>query len=133
MMLIILAASQFWNILLAGLGTIVTGLCAWAVTAFTTWMSTKTKDVKFNNFVCRIMELTMNAVKETYQVYVEALKDKDIFDEKAQKEALEMCLIKIKSQCAPELLDFIGANFGDVTNYLKGLIESTLYNLKNNK
>lgn len=121
------------NILLAGLGTIITGLCAWAVTAFTKWMSTKTKDAKFNGFVCKIMELTMNAVKETYQTYVEAIKAAGKFDEEAQKKALEMCLTKIKSQLAPDMLDFIGQNFGDVTNYLKSLIESSLYTLKNGR
>lgn len=119
------------NILLAGLGTIITGLCAWAVTSFTKWMNTKTKDIKFNKFMCTIMELTMNAVKETYQVYVDTIKKEGKFDKEAQEKALEMCLLKIKSQLAPNMLDFIGENFGDVTNYLKGLIESSLYNLKN--
>ena len=119
------------NILLAGLGTIITGLCAWAVTAFTKWMSTKTKDAKFNKFVCTIAELTMNAVKEVYQTYVEAIKTEGHFDKEAQEKALEMCLAKIKSQLAPDMLDFIGNNFGDVTNYLKSLIESTIYSLKN--
>lgn len=124
------ALQQLIQILLAGLGTIITGLCAWAVTAFTKWMSTKTKDAKFNKFVCTIMELTMNAVKETYQTYVEAIKAAGKFDKEAQEKALEMCLAKIKSQLAPEVLDFIGQNFGDVTNYLKSLIESTIYSLK---
>lgn len=119
------------NILLAGLGTIITGLCAWAVAAFTKWMSTKTKDAKFNKFMSTLVELTMNAVKETYQVYVQAIKEQGAFDKEAQEKALEMCLVNIKSKLAPDMLDFIGNNFGDVTNYLKGLIESTLYSLKN--
>lgn len=122
--------NQFLQILLAGLGTIVTGLCAWAVTAFTKWMSTKTKDAKFNKFICTIMELTMNAVKEVMQTYVDTLKKEGKFDKEAQEKALEMCLTKIKSQLAPDMLDFIGENFGDVTNYLKSLIESTIFNLK---
>lgn len=121
---------ELLNILLSALGVIVSGLCTWAVAAFTKWMNQKTKDAKFNGFVCRIMELTMNAVKETYQTYAEAIKAEGKFDKEAQEKALEMCLAKIKSQLAPDMLDFIGQNFGDVTNYLKGLIESTIYSLK---
>lgn len=124
---------ELLNILLTALGTIITGLVGWGISAFCAWMSTKTKDAKFNNFMCKIVELTGNAVKETYQTYVETIKEEGKFDKEAQEKALEMCLLKIKSQLAPDMLDFIGQNFGDVTNYLKSLIESTIYTLKNNK
>lgn len=118
------------NILLAALGTALTGLVGWAVAAFTTWINTKIKNEKFAHFMSTTFEITANAVKEVYQTYVDAIKKEGKFDEEAQKKALEMCLNKIKSQLAPELLDFIGKNFGDVTDYLKSLIESYIYSLK---
>ena len=36
----------------------------------------------------------------------------------------------IKSQLAPELINYITTNFGDLESYLKTLIESTIYTLK---
>lgn len=118
------------NIFLAALGTLLTGLASFAVAKFTQWINTKIADAKCVKYLTTVMELTTNAVCEVYQTYVEAIKEQGSFDKEAQEKALEMCLVKIKSKLAPEILDYIGANFGDVTNYLKSLIESTIYNLK---
>ena len=45
-------------------------------------------------------------------------------------EALNRCLAKVKSQLVPEVQKYIVDNFGDLDEYLKGLIESTIYSLK---
>lgn len=118
------------NILLAALGTILTGLAAWAVSAFTKWINSKISDQKCAKYLSTVMELTTTAVCEVYQTYVETIKTEGKFDKEAQEKALEICLLKIKSKCAPEILDYIGYNFGNVTDYLKSLIESAIYRLK---
>lgn len=118
------------NIFLAAFGTILSGLATWGVAAFTKWINTKIKDQKCATYLITVTDLTTRAVCEVYQTYVEAIKAEDKFDKEAQEKALEMCITKIKSQLAPEILDYIGHNFGDVTDYLKTLIESTIYNLK---
>ena len=38
----------------------------------------------------------------------------------------------VKKNCVPEVLDYIGKNFSDVTDYIKSLIESTIYDFKKN-
>lgn len=118
------------NILLAALCTAITGLVGWAVATLTSWLNSKIKNDKFARFMSTIFEITGNAVREISQTYVDAIKKEGKFDEEAQKKALEMCLSKVKTQLAPEVLDFIGKNFGDVTEYLKSLIESTIYSMK---
>ena len=119
------------NSILAALGILITGLVGFGVTKFTQWINTKISDSKCANYLATIVKIVGDSVKSVYQTYVQSIKEQGKFDEEAQKKALEMCLATIKSKCAPELLDWIGHNFGDVTDYLKTLIESTIYNLKN--
>lgn len=121
---------ELLNILLTALGTIITGLVGWGVAAFNSWISTKTNDIKFNSFVNGITALAGNAVKEVYQTYVETLKKEGNFGKDAQEKAFDMCFDKLMAQLTPGMLDFIGKNFGDITDYLTSVIEATLYNLK---
>lgn len=120
------------NIILGVVSVIVTGLAGWGVTALTSFLNNKVKDKKASNYLETITTLVGNAVKEVYQTYAETLKKEGKFDENAQKIALENCLKQIQSQLAPELVTYITDNFGDMKEYLISLIESTIYNLKNN-
>lgn len=119
------------NIIFPALLTLITGLVSFGVAKFTQWINTKIGDQKAANYLATIVKIVGDSVCEVYQTYVEAIKAEGKFDKEAQEKALEMCLVKIKSKCAPDLLDWIGHNFGDVTDYLKTLIESTIYTLKN--
>lgn len=124
---------QITQILLSALGIIITGLATLAVAKFTEWINTKIKDEAAAKYLATIMEISMNAVKEVYQTFAETLKKEGKFDKEAQDKAIEMCLAKIKTQLAPEIIDYIKTNFGDITEYLKTLIESNIYSLKNLK
>ena len=119
------------NILLSALGVIITGLAGFAVTKFTQWINSKISDAKAANYLSTIMKVVLDCVQEIYQTYVQSLKESGSFDKDAQKHALDACLVKIKSQLAPELITYITTNFGDVNSYLISLIESTIYSLKN--
>lgn len=121
---------EFLEILLSALGVIITGLVGWGVSALTSWLNSKIKDQKAAGYLNTITTLTGNAVREVYQTYVEVLKKEGKFDGEAQKKALEKCLERIKKELAPDMIDFITKNFGDMSEYLKGLIESTIYSLK---
>lgn len=124
---------EILNILYGALGLVITGLVTWGVTKFTQWINTKIEDRQAANYLSTIMTIVGNCVKEIYQTYVEGLKEEGGFDEKAHKKAQEMCLAKIKGQLAPDLIEYITQNFGDMTEYLKTLIESVIYTFKNNK
>ncbi len=94
------------------------------------WISKKIKDDKLKTIMTSLNEVIKNAVLETYQTYVEELKDKNMFDEKAQKKALERCLTIIKTNMPLEVKNWLEANYDDITAYLKGLIEAQIALLK---
>lgn len=119
------------NILLSALGIIITGLTTFIVTKLTQFINAKIEDKKASNYLTTILNLVVDCVKETYQTYVETLKKEGKFDKEAQEKALNLCLNKIKEQMTTEVKDYVVNNFGDINSYLKSLIESTLYNLKN--
>ena len=118
------------NILLSALGIIITGLASFVVVKLTSWIDTKVKDKKVAEILSTLNQLVFNSVSEVYQTFVETIKNEGKFTTEAQTKALNMCLDKIKSKLAPEIVEFIKNNFGDVTEYLKCLIESTIYQLK---
>lgn len=121
---------QIMSIVWNAIGLIVTGLVSYAVAAFTQWINTKVKDLKVANYLSSIMMLVGNCVNEVSQTYTNVLKSEGKFDKEAQEKALNMCLDKIKTQCAPDVIDFITKNFGDIDDYLKTLIESTIFTSK---
>lgn len=120
------------GILFTALGTLVTGLLAWLTSFLTSWINSKIKDKNAAKILNSIVSLTTDAVQATYQSYVEALKGTDMWTAEAQETALNKALDTIKKQLTLESKEFITKNYGDIEVYLKTLIESILYQLKNN-
>ena len=118
------------SIIQSALSVIITGLITFATSKLIQLINSKIEDKKAANYLSTIINLVGDSVKTVYQTYVESLKNQDIFTEEAQKEALDRCMNMIKSQLAPELINYINTNFGDLEDYLKTLIESTIYTLK---
>lgn len=107
------------GILLTGLGFFITFLIH--------------KYIKSNELKLILTSLTVvveNCVKEVYQTYVEELKDKNMFDEKAQKKALKMCLEKVQSIIPQNIEEWLDKNFTNIKEYLVTLIESSIATLK---
>lgn len=122
---------EIMNIIWSALGVIITGLVSFVVTKFTQWINSKIKNDKAAKYLSTIMSLVGDSVKTVYQTYVEALKNENTFTKEAQEKALNDCLTLIKTKCTPDLIEYITENFGDMNEYLKSLIESTIYTLKN--
>lgn len=124
---------QILQILLSALGVIITGLASWATTALVKWLNTKIKDKEFAALAETIINIISTAVKATYQSYVEGLKGTDGWTKEAQEKALALALETAKKQLTTEAIKYIEDQHGDVNEYLKAMIESVLYDLKNNK
>lgn len=122
---------NFQEILFSAIGTVLTGLLAWLVSIITSWISSKVKDKNAAKILTSITTLVTDAVQATYQSYVEALKGTNAWTKEAQEKALNMALETIKSQLTNEGMKFIEENYGNAEKYLKTLIESILYKLKN--
>ena len=122
---------NFQEILFSAIGTILTGLLVWLVSIVTNWINSKIKDKNAAKILTSITTLVTNVVQATYQSYVEALKGTDAWTKKAQEEALNKAFTTIKNQLNNEGIKFIEENYGHVEEYIKTLIESILYKLKN--
>ena len=122
---------NFQEILFSAIGTILTGLLVWLVSIVTNWINSKIKDKNAAKILTSITTLVTNVVQATYQSYVEALKGTDAWTKKAQEEALNKAFTTIKNQLNNEGIKFIEENYGNVEEYIKTLIESILYKLKN--
>lgn len=121
---------EILNILLSALGIIVTGLTTFFVAKLTAWLDAKIADKNASRFLSTITELVGNCVNEISQTYVEVLKEEGSFDKEAQQKALDMCIQKVESQLGPDLIKYIVTNFGDVTPFIRTLIESAIYTNK---
>lgn len=119
------------EILFSVLGVILTGLASWATTMLIKWLNTKIKNKELAAFAATILTVVNSAVKATYQSYVEGLKGTDAWTKEAQEKALQMALDTAMRELTTDALAYIEQQHGDVKAYIKTLIESVLYDLKN--
>ena len=119
------------EILFSILGVILTGLASWGTTVLIQWLNTKNKNKELAAFAATILTIVNSAVKATYQSYVEGLKGTDAWTKEAQEQALQMALDTVKSELTTGAIAYIQEQHGDVDKYIKTLIESVLYDLKN--
>lgn len=89
------------------------------------------KDKELKEIINSLHELVRASVLEIYQTYVEELKDKNMFDEKAQKEALQRCLDLIRVNMPDKVKSWLETNVSDIQKYLRSLIEAQIGLLKN--
>ena len=119
--------------LLPAIGLLLSGLGTWLATVIINWLNSKIKNKEVAAMLTLIVNIVSNAVKATYQTYVENIKGTEAWTPEAQKEALNRALTIARSQLSADARKFIEEQFGDVDSYLLELIESILYDLKNGK
>ena len=115
------------QIILSIVGIILSSLGVYV----TYFINKKIKNEELKRLINSLNELVQNAVLETYQTYVEELKNKNIFDAEAQKNAYNHALHLIKVNMPADVEKWLQANFTDVERYLKTLIEANIGLLKN--
>lgn len=108
------------GILITGLGTLITYL-----------INKYVKNDQLKSIISSLNQTVQNAVLETYQTYVEALKKDGMFNAEAQKEALSRALENIKTNLPADVMNWLKENYDDIDAYLKTLIESCIGLLKN--
>lgn len=118
------------EILLSTLGTIITALIGFGIERGIRYLNTIIKQEKGLKASEEVLETIGSVVKATYQTYVKELKDKNIFDKKAQKQALDKSLQLAQNSLSKETKKFIEKNKGDLPSFLTTQIEKKLYELK---
>ncbi|MBR1868327.1 MAG: hypothetical protein IJ800_07125, partial [Clostridia bacterium] len=109
----------------------LTALVTWSVERLIAWLNTKIKDEKALGMLTAAVNVVQSAVKSTYQTYVQSLKEQNIFDGEAQRTALNAAVQQATNTLSEEAKNYIQTNYGDLTEWIKLQIESTLYDLKN--
>jgi uncharacterized protein YacL len=123
----------FQEILFSALGVIITGLATWLTTVAINWLNSKIKNKELAMFAETVLKVVREAVKATYQSYVESLKGTDAWTKEAQEKALNDALKTAKSELTDGAIEYIKQYHGDVDEYITTLIHSILYDLKNGK
>ena len=95
------------------------------------WLSTKIKDEKAAALFKKATEIVTNAVRVTFQTYVESLKNSGSFGKDEQLIALNKAKQIITSELTEELKAFISENYGDLQAWISNQIEASIYKLKN--
>lgn len=118
------------NILANCVQVLLDGVLIWASGYIVTLVKKKTDNEKVHNTVEEATDIVTRSVKNTYQTYVEALKNRKIFDKDAQTEALHRALDAAKKEMTDETKDFLTAHYGDAEEWIKKTIETVIYDLK---
>lgn len=121
------------NLLFTIIGVVLTGLVSWLTTLLISFFNSKIKNAEVAAFLSEATRIVSDAVKVTYQTYVESLKDKNAFTKEAQEKALAMAAKTAKAQMGEKLKAYIEANYGNIDAWITSMIESVIYNLKNKK
>lgn len=121
---------MYTEIFIGLLTTVLTTLVGWAVAKLTALLDVKIKDKKALSFITNATNIVLDAVKSTYQTYVENVKGTELWDVEAQKKALSMAKEKALAELNEGTKKYIQENYGDINEWLENKIESSLYTLK---
>lgn len=93
----------------------------------------KTKNETAKKYLDMINKTVADCVIATNQTYVEALKDKNMFDAAAQKEAFNKTFEAVKSLLSEEAVNYILTVSGDLDLFLTTAIEAEVNKNKDSK
>lgn len=119
------------NILWSVLGLVVTTLVSWALAKLSAWIDTKIKDTTNAEKAKLAATIVADAVKATFQTYVDSLKKTGGFTADAQKEALERARQTALAAMSDGVKKYIQDTYGDIDAWLNTLIEANVLALKN--
>ena len=119
------------NVLAAVTTCIILPLISFLGIKLSQWLSTKIKDEKAAALFTKAVDIVTNAVRITFQTYVESLKNSGSFGKEEQLIAFEKAKAIITSELTEDLKTFIVQNYGDLQTWISNQIEATIYKLKN--
>lgn len=118
------------QIILSIIGVILTTLLTWLVEKITKKIDSSIKNDKIKNLLNNALSLVERGVKQTYQTYVESLKDKDMFTIENQNQALEHCKNLIINDLQPDFKQYLLDNKIAIEDWVVAQIEAKIYDLK---
>lgn len=92
----------------------------------TIWANKHIKDEKIKAHIIELANIVKEVVLEVSQTFVDKMQKAGNWNDDTKKEALSMALSKAQSLMSDELKTWVGDTYGDVTAYLKTLIEAQI-------
>lgn len=86
----------------------------------------KSKDSMMQSYLTMLQQAVMDCVAATNQTYVESLKDQNLFDAEAQKQAFEKTFTAVMNILSEDAKQYLTENLGDLDLYVNNLIESSV-------
>lgn len=120
------------TILFSALSTILTAVITWSVQRLIIWLNSKIKNEKVAKITEQAVTIVSNAVKSTYQTYVETLKGTNAWTKEAQKNALNKAVLDTKLLLTKDIQKLIKDTYGNLEEWIQIKIESTIFDLKYN-
>lgn len=118
------------NVCLVPILAVVSGYIIALVKKKTFEINENITDEKLQSYIYMLGETISNCVIATNQTYVSALKDKNMFDEEAQKEAFRMTYEAVNSILTDEARKYLALAYKDLDSYITEKIESKVNTLK---
>ena len=87
-------------------------------------MKKETDNELYKKYMDLLSETIVKCVIATNQTYVEALKNKNAFDETAQKEAFNRTYSAVMSILSQDAIEFLNQAVGDLDTYIRKTIEA---------
>jgi len=87
-------------------------------------MKKETDNELYKKYMDLLSETIVKCVIATNQTYVEALKNKNAFDEAAQKEAFNRTYKAVMSILSQDAIEFLNQAVGDLDTYIHETIEA---------
>ena len=112
--------------------SIAFALVSWGLGILTKLINSKIKNETVAGYLTEADNIALEAVKMTYQTYVQSLKEQDKFDLDAQKEALNKAKNMFITSLSTNAASYFKNLFGDLDEWATNKIEAKLYDLKNN-
>lgn len=96
----------------------------------TQWINGRIKDDECKKVIEDINQIISSNVSFVFQTYVDNLKKKDKFDDKAQSYALRYAQEKILNELGEVAKEHILEHYGDINGWIITQIEATIYKLR---
>lgn len=94
------------------------------IKAKTVELNTNNSNELLSKYLTMLSDTVCDCVIATNQTYVEALKNKNIFDAEAQKVAFEMTYNAVINVLSAEAKEYLTSIYGDLSVYITNMIEA---------
>lgn len=115
---------QIFNICIIPLLGVLTTYLVLFIRKKTEQLKQETDNELYQKYMDMLSETIVNCVIATNQTYVEALKDKNAFDEAAQKEAFTMTYQAVLNILSQDAITYLNEAVGDLDEFIRQMIEA---------